>query len=148
MKKIIIAGFLFSILSACTGVMAKADFVGIWKSSSDNAVIKLNTDGTYIAKQVDIGKLDSNEDNGKAIDFSGKWQLVKNDGDYSLRLHSEALYSNFGIDKTYIEDGKRRSHKIDITFEIQGGTREKPLQVFTWIGDPDDMHKYEFIKAE
>lgn len=135
-------------LGCGTPELRNQDFVGLWKSE-DGAVIELNEDGSYTAKQVDYYKAYSEKEfKNKRIDFSGRWSFV-NSEKKKLELQSDATYQDFGIDYTYTVDGKVRSHKIGLTFEILGqGLFENrpPWYLFVWVGDPDDINKYKFEK--
>ncbi len=126
------------------------DFVGVWKSI-DGSVIEFKKDGSYIAKKINYNVFYPNKEFEKmTLDFTGNWKIINNSQqDNKLELNSNATFSDFGINDTYTIDGEDRSHKIGLSFEISGeGILENkpPYYLFIWLGDPDDMNKYKFIK--
>lgn len=141
---------IFFIVQGCSSNMNQEDFIGIWKST-DGASIELKKDGTYLAKKVNYYNfyLDSGFLN-KRIDFTGTWKLInKQKGNSTLQLNSNSTYIDYGINKSYTMDGKSYSHKIAVSFEITGqGMFENKLPwiLYTWIGDPDNVKKYIFLK--
>lgn len=137
-------------LQSCSSPEAqKQDFVGIWKSE-DGAVIDLKADGNYTAKQLDYYNVYlEKEHKGKKLDFAGRWKIVNKDKKLRLELHTDATFKDLGINKTYTYNGEVRSHKLGLTFEIAGKgifENKPPWHLFIWVGDPDDVNKYKFVK--
>lgn len=127
----------------------RQDFVGIWKSD-DGAVIELKADGSYVAREIDYYKIYfENEHKGKKLNFIGQWEIADENKKSKLELHTDATFKDVGINKTYTYNGEVRSHKLGLTFEISGEglfENKPPWYLFIWIGDPDDMNKYKFVK--
>ena len=119
-------------LQSCDGIHPKPkDFIGSWKSD-DGAIIELEKDSSFIAKQVNLSNIFFDKDNRNIkIDFEGRWEFTT---DYKK--------------KKII---KINSNKYSFSFEISGQgilERKPPWDLYIWIGDPDDMNKYEFKKVK
>nr|WP_315203941.1 hypothetical protein [uncultured Flavobacterium sp.] len=130
--------------------LKREDLIGTWKSS-DGSIIELKKDGSYIAKAINYNIFYPNKElEKKTFDFTGNWKIINNsEQDNKLELNSNATFSDYGINDTYTIDGKVRSHKIGLSFEISGEgifENKPPYYLFNWLGDPDDMNKYKFIK--
>jgi hypothetical protein len=105
-----------------------------------------------MAKQVDYYNVYfEKEHEGKKLDFAGQWEIVKENKKSKLELHTDATFKDVGVDKTYTNNGEVRSHKLGLALEIAGeGVFENkpPWHLFVWIGDPDDVNKYKFVKQK
>lgn len=125
------------------------DFVGLWVADN-GASVQFMKDKTFIARKIDFSKIYyEKEFEYKKIDFKGKWRLVNYPQKIgTIVLQSESTYSDYGIKHTYLVNGKEKSHKVGFSFEIggRGLLHKPPWLLFIWIGDPDDMNKYEFNK--
>jgi len=145
-----IAIMLSLFLQSCNSPEKKEqDFVGVWKSN-DGAVIELGADGNYTATQIDYYNVYfEKEHKGKKFDFAGKWEIISESKKSKIELHTDATFKDVGIDKTYTYNGEVRSHKLGLTFEISGEGLlgdTPPWHLFVWIGDPDDVSKYKFVR--
>lgn len=145
-----IAIMLSLFLQSCSSPEAQTqDFVGLWKSD-DGASIEFRADGSYTAKQVDYYNVYfEKEHKDKKLNFAGQWEIVNENKKTKLELHTDATFKDVGVDKTYTNNGEVRSHKLGLTLEIAGEgifENKPPWHLFIWIGDPDDMNKYKFVK--
>lgn len=141
---------LMYILQGCTDQEpTRKEIIGVWQSN-DGAIVEFKADSTYSAKQIDYYNMYlESEHKGKKLDFGGTWRMKYWNGQQKVELYTDASFSDFGIEKTYSNNGQVVSHKLGITFEIfgKGLLGNKPTwHLFIWIGDPDDMNKYEFEK--
>ena len=149
---IILFILLAILLSGCNAEIRKSDLEGTWRSD-DGALIVLNEDGTFIAKGINYFVVSGSKlFNGKKIDLSGEWQIGKtgNQEKKSVELISNSTYKDFDVHKTYVdENGLEQSYKIYCTFQVyESGlfNNKPPYSLFVYIGDPDDMNKYNFTK--
>ena len=141
------------LLQGCTLKAEKLDLIGTWKNK-DGAVIILNEDGMFSAKEINYFKVyNEPEFKNKKIDFSGKWKSTTtgNQKRAAIDLTSNSTYKDFGIaKKNYIDRNvKEQSMEIGMTLQIAGSglfENKKPYYLFVNVGDPDDMNKYKFIK--
>jgi hypothetical protein len=130
--KLITLIFISYVLGGCNNTAPKAEyFVGTWKSK-DGAVIELNRDFSFTAKQVNLSNIFFNMDgkNNRA-NFTGKWKFTTDDQKRKV-----------------IEVDSNKYHFI---FDISGqGVFENkpPWDLYIFIGDPDDMNKYKFKKQQ
>lgn len=121
-------------LSGCT--MEKpvfTDFIGTW-TSEDGSKIILKKDSTCIVEQIDIGRLHDYTENIKSS-FAGKWSLEDEDNlgnkEYNIVIRQDSMY----LYESFIVSG-------------QGVLKNnQPWCFFQYIGDPDDLNEYKFIKA-
>lgn len=132
--------------------LKKEQFTGSWESG-DGAIIELREDGTYTARKLDFLAYccyDEIEDTMR-FDMEGDWRIMEEGDRPILKLSSNQTFEDYGIEKTYTVDGKVLSYKIGMELNISGrGMLENkpPWHLFYWVGDPDDMNKYEFLKKE
>ena len=132
--------------------LKKEQFTGSWESG-DGAIIELREDGTYTARKLDFLTYccyDEIEDTMR-FDMEGDWRIMEEGDRPILKLSSNQTFEDYGIEKTYTVDGKVLSYKIGMELNISGrGMLENkpPWHLFYWVGDPDDMNKYEFLKKE
>ncbi|MFV0507367.1 MAG: hypothetical protein ACK5L5_11820 [Bacteroidales bacterium] len=123
---IIIGLFLF--LQSCSNLkFERKDFVGIWEAG-DKATVELNEDSSTIIKDIDLSNIFYSKTN-ETIDFSGKWEFTTD------------MYKKQVI--------RINSRKYTFDFYISGqGTfgNKPPFDLYIFIGDPDEMNKYRFIK--
>ncbi len=85
----------------------------------------------------------------KRFDFSGNWEIVDTQKQKTIVIHSNSTYKDYNVNRTYTVNGIVNSHKVGFSLEISvEGVFEdnKPYYLFVWIGDPDDMNKYKFVK--
>lgn len=150
--RIIIFSFLIIIINSCDTQISKRDLEGTWESD-DGALIVLSEDGTFVAKGINYFVVSGSKlFNGKKIDLSGEWQIDKigNQENKAVKLISNSTYKDFGIHKTYVDkNGLEQSYKIYCTFQVyESGlfNNKTPYSLFVYIGDPDDMNKYNFTK--
>ncbi|MFP3594700.1 hypothetical protein [Chryseobacterium sp. SIMBA_038] len=118
-------------------------FIGKWKSN-DGASFILKQDGTCILKSLNyyvISSFPRNEN--QKLNCEGIWKMVT-DAESGLIDGIDK-----GIKITYHAPGNQRDGSI--TFYISGegalGSK-KPLSLFIWDGDPDEMKRYTFIKEQ
>lgn len=108
----------------------KEDFDnGVWKAS-DGATIFLNSDSSVTIKQINLANIFFEFNNNKPnyVDLTGKWKLTTD-----LNKHKViSINSN----NKYFFDINIKGHGI---FEIKS-----PFDLFVYIGDPDEMNRYEF----
>ncbi len=120
---------LLLLLQGCSGQEPlREDFIGKWKSSN-GSLIELTRDGHFNGIKVDMSKIiyDVDDLEGKAL--QGRWELTTdNYGKQVIKISTEKYRFNFYI--------------------VGEGLFEKtpPWRIYSYIGDPDDMNKYEFIK--
>lgn len=150
--RIIIFSFLIIIINSCDTQISKRDLEGTWESD-DGALIVLSEDGTFATKGINYFVVSGSKlFNGKKIDLSGEWQIGKigNQENKAVKLISNSTYKDFGIHKTYVDkNGLEQSYKIYCTFQVyESGlfNNKTPYSLFVYIGDPDDMNKYNFTK--
>ena len=122
---------LFQLLLSCSNPKPeRKDFIGTWKSD-DGAMFQLHEDGSITAKQINLSKIFfEDEMQANKLDFTGKWEFATDN--YQRRII------------------KVTAGKYTFSFNItgQGITENKPpWYLFAWIGDPDEMDKYEFRKT-
>lgn len=141
---------LFFLIGCSNNQPKEKDFVGVWKSN-DGAKIELYKNGTFKAKNIYYYNYDQNKKfKNKKFNFDGVWKLnFENKQGVKLDINSTKKFSDYGIVYTYIIDDNIFSHKLNMSFEIKGhGVLENklPWELFVWIGDPDNMNKYVFLK--
>jgi hypothetical protein len=133
------AFFLITVLiaSGCTSQKPnKKYFIGIWKSEQGGE-FEFNSDGSFIAKGIVSEKLfGSSEGLSKTFSESGTWNFENVNGRFTI-----PLTFNNGIKST----GKYFM-KLNIVGENGIAENKPPWRLYVWIGDPDDMNKYEFRK--
>lgn len=138
---------LFSFCS-CGEKMKDEDFVGAWKAP-DGAMIELKSDGKFIARNIDFSMIRYAESEfiNKQLSFEGKWYLSVTQK--MIELESESTYADYGIENTYLNNGEKMSRKLGISFNIEGSGLLKnnlPWSLVVFIGDPDELNKYKFVK--
>lgn len=141
---------LFSIISySCNNIdIKKEDLVGKY-IAKDGAFIELYDDRTFIAKKVNLENIYGDWARNMIIDFEGQWSVEIYGKKIRVDLRSNYTYSDFGVKREYARLGKKISHKIGFNLDILGqGVFENnpPWDLFVWIGDPDDLNKYKFIR--
>lgn len=109
------------------------DFVGLWHSD-EGGVIILNEDSTCVIQNLN-GKYFGYND---SLSYSGKWLLREKDDNgydvYNIEIWSQ---DELGYTSLYIS--------LKITGEGLFGT-SPPWSLFQYIGDPDEINKYRFVK--
>lgn len=112
----------------------KADFIGTW-TSKDGGLIVLNEDSTCLVKMLDMARLNDYSEESFA-NFDGKWYIRAQDDlghdEYNIVIRQDSLC----IYETFIISG-------------QGLLKNtSPWYFFQYIGDPDDLNEYKFVKNE
>lgn len=126
--------FLFQ---GCTGSEpTKNEIVGTW-AAEDNAIISFNEDGTFDTRNLPGSKIFSGFSEYKDEKFNehGNWKLRKGQGNWIIDLdfdRSEKVESGFATQMSISGEGLSEN--------------KPPWYLFIWIGDPDDMNKYKFVK--
>lgn len=141
---------IFTLLGCKEVKIETMDFVGSWKAD-DGAIITLNKDGSYTAKNVNYyNYFPSKSIENKRLNFHGTWNLgSRKNGDNIIELESDNTYADNGVERTYLMNGKEFSHKLGMTLDITGQGvlgNEPPWNLYVFIGDPDEMNKYIFVK--
>lgn len=142
---------IFSLsFSSCIKEPKYKSFVGVWKAQ-DGAIIELNSDGKYSAQKIDFSKIKDTRPEflSKRLNFEGEWHL--NSKKRIIELESESRFKDHGIENTYLYNGEKMSHKVGISFNIEGSglfQNKPPWFLVVFIGDPDDLNKYTFTKEE
>lgn len=115
------------IIQSCSSSVEEKNLVGIW-AADDGAIIELNKGNNAKIKNIDLSKVYYDPNSTKEIvSFEGKWEF-----------DSKA-------NKVHIES--RRSFPLEV--KGQGLLENKPpFSLVIWIGDPDDMMRYEFVKRD
>lgn len=139
----------FSFLS-CGEKMKDKDFIGVWRAE-DGAIIELKSDGKFIARNIDFSKIEyaKSELLNKKLSFEGKWHLSI--AQKMIELDGESTYADYGVENTYLYNGEKRSHKVGVSFNIEGSgllQNNLPWSLVIFIGDPDELNKYLFTKIE
>ncbi|WP_264550640.1 hypothetical protein [Flavobacterium sp. N2038] len=141
-----------TILVGCTNTIKKNELEGIWKSD-DGAVLFLYANGTYHAKRLNLYPIFEDENfKNKKTNLTGRWQIGEtgNQKKQTIELSSNLTFKDFDVDDTYIdENGSKQSYNIHCTFIIsETGIFEfkKTYILYSQIGDPDDMNRYQFKK--
>lgn len=119
----------------------RTDFIGTWKSS-DGAIIKLYKNDECEISNLNYKNIYSFDNTPSILNCKGIWKFIN--------VNDEPV-----VDITY-EKGGNYKYKGQIRPNISGfhlsisgqGLLENqpPWKLFVFIGDPDNMNKYEFIK--
>ena len=141
--------FILSLLS-CNKKLSEKEFVGTWEAN-DGAVVKLQSNKRFSASNIDFDKIDfpQKEFINKKVSLEGNWQLTEESD--RMELVSKSTYADYGIENTYDDNGVKKSHKLGFSFDIEGSgilQNSPPWKLVIYIGDPDDMNKYEFVKKD
>lgn len=116
-------------------------FIGKWKSN-DGASFTLKRDGTCTLKDLNyyiISSFPRNEN--QKLNCDGTWKLI-NDAESGPIDGIDK-----GIEITYYSLGNQKDGGINFYISGEGiFGNNKPLSLYIWNGDPDEMKKYEFIK--
>ena len=147
---IFITSISFIFINCGNQPVHKFDIVGLWESK-DGAKIEIKENGNYIANNINYYNYDSKpEYKNKKFSFSGIWKLESNNKNITkLKLESNKTFKDFGINSFGTINGTIEYYKISISFEIQGEgifKNKPPFFLFVWIGDPDDINQYKFVK--
>lgn len=120
---------LLLLLQGCSGQEPlREDFIGVWKSI-DGSIIEFKKEGQFKAVDIDMSKIIYDVDASKGKNLSGKWEFTIDDyGKKVLEISAEKYRFKFYI------DGKGMFGS------------EPPWALYTFIGDPDELNKYEFLK--
>lgn len=140
MRKIL-TNILFSIILLQFGCSvpapSKEDFIGIWKSN-DGGVFNFKDDNTFSAENLTGEKMFDGFQKyyGKKITEKGKWYIKKEKDRWRLFLDFKKVEQSNG------------GHSTQLNIEGKNGVllNKPPWVLFVWIGDPDDINKYEFTK--
>ena len=141
---------LLVFLCSCNTQLKDKDLVGLWKAK-DGAVIELYSNGLYAADNIDFGKIKypKVEFSDKKLSLRGNWRI--DIASKKVEFESKSTYADYGISNTYTYNGERKSHEIGMSFNIEGSGMSKnsqPWMLFVFVGDPDDLNKYVFIKQD
>lgn len=123
-------------LFGCSGSEPRSEIVGTWVAE-DNAIISFNEDGTFNTKGLSGSKMFSgfNEYKNEKFNERGNWKLRKNQGSWIIDLNfSRSVKLEGGFATQVLISGEG-------VFE-----NKPPWHLFVWIGDPDDVNKYKFVK--
>ncbi|WP_175631262.1 hypothetical protein [Bacteroides acidifaciens] len=132
-----IIGFMLTVITFIGCAMdkpVKADFVGTW-TSKDGGLIVLNEDSTCLVKMLDMARLNDYSEESFAS-FDGKWYIRAQDDlghdEYNIVIRQDSLC----IYEPFIVSG-------------QGLLKNRsPWYFFQYIGDPDNLDEYRFVKTE
>ncbi len=128
--KYIAVMLLFQLLFGCSHTKPeRKDFIGTWKAD-DGATVQLKEDGSLIVNQINLSNIFfDNKNPANKIDFTGKWEFTKDNYKRQvIKVNSSKYTFNFNTSG-------------------QGALENKPpWDLYVWIGDPDDMNKYKFVK--
>ena len=125
------------ILQGCLGQQpTKNDIIGVW-IAEDGGRFSFEADGSFTSENLSGSKIFSGFANYDGMNFSesGNWELKDASGGSIVSLNSrksEKLQGSFSTQLTVSGEG------------LLGN--KPPWRLFAWIGDPDDMNKYEFKK--
>lgn len=139
MRKIVSYLYLVSmfLFQGCTGSEpTKSEIVGTW-GAQDGAIISFNEDGTFDTRNLPGSKIFSGFSEYKDEKFNehGHWKLKKEQGNWIVDLsfdRSEKVESGFATQMSISGEGLLENRP--------------PWYLFLWIGDPDDVNKYKFVK--
>lgn len=108
--------------------LEKKSFVGTW-IAADKATIEFRSNNVVQLKNIDKNKIFYNPKSTKnEVSFEGKW--------------------NFNSEKNIVNINSNMYH---FTLEVIGQGflgNEPPYNLVLWVGDPDEINKYEFIKKD
>lgn len=154
MNKASIKSLLFLVtllfMISCNKKVNEKDLVGIWEAK-DGATIELKPDKSFSGSNIDFGKIEFPEKEfaNKKVTFDGNWKLTEYSK--SIELVSGSTYADYGIENTYLDNGIKKSHRLGFSFIIEGSgllQNSPPWKLVVYIGDPDEMNKYEFMKKD
>lgn len=139
MKKNIhfVSFMLMCVLQGCLGQQpTRNDIVGVW-IAEDGGKFSFEEDGSFISENLSGSKIFYGFAKYEGVNFneSGTWALKKVSGGSVISLDfsiSEKLQGGFSTQLTVSGEGLLEN--------------KPPWRLFAWLGDPDDMNKYEFKK--
>jgi hypothetical protein len=141
---------LLVLLIACTNMKQKQeDFVGVWKSESGQSTLYLNEDGSCNG-ELDSIFFRSIHNNDFQLSVSGidrgdlsKYNVTKQVcGKWYFKLNS---YYNREEIEIYVTEVLVPIFVLDIGGSGFWGNKP-PWYLFFYIGDPDNIEKYKFLK--
>lgn len=121
--------FIVMFLQGCSGQEPmQDDFIGVWKSS-DGSTIELKEENQFEAINFNLSNIIKTENLSKESNLLGKWELATD---------------NYGEQVVKI---KAENYRFKFNISGQGLLKKKPpWKLYIFIGDPDEMNKYEFVK--
>ncbi len=127
------------LLLSCNKEKPERDyFIGVWKAD-DGAMIKFYGNGKCKASKLNYYNIHPFEKYRKRLlSFEGSWNF-----------NSDKIHLSYSKEETYKYEGKVIDYKAGIDFHISGQGMfgcKPPWNLYLFIGDPDDMNKYGFVK--
>lgn len=140
--KYIIVMLLLQLLGCSSIKPERKDFIGSWKAD-DGATLELYDNGTCTIKNLNYRNIYSFKgDTTTILSVNGQWDFVSVKGE----LQIDVSYSS---GETYQYKGETKLYKKGFSLNISGQGalgNKSPWDLYVFIGDPDDMNKYKFIK--
>jgi len=134
---------IITAMYSCSPEPKTNDFIGTW-NSSDGASIKLYENEVCEITNLNYKKIYSFNDTPSVLHCKGVWNF-KNVNDEPV---IDITYKKGG---TYTYNGQIRHNLSGFHLSISGEgffENRPPWKLFVFVGDPDDMNKYEFVKKQ
>ncbi len=120
------------------------DFVGSWKSD-DGACVQLYENGCCKIENINLNKIYfSNKDTTQIISSVGTWEINNINNKMGIVIAFNKVMTFHGKDTT-------KESKATFNFDIMGSgifENKPPWILYIWIGDPDEMNKYKFVRIK